>query len=41
MRKTKTKKSRQPLKSKEEKERHKRQFDLIVALAFLNMDRRR
>ena len=41
MRKTKSKKRRQFLKSKEEKERHDKQIDLIVALAFLNMDRRR
>ena len=41
MRKTKSKKPVQSLENKEEKERKKKKIDLIVALAFLNMDRRR
>ena len=41
MRKTKSKKSKQSFKDKEEKEKHDKQIDLIVALAFLNMERRR
>jgi len=38
MRKIRFKKS---FKNKEEKERHNKKIDLVVALTFLNMDRRR
>ncbi len=41
MRKPKSIKYKQSFKNKEEKERHKKQIELIVTLAFLNMDRRR
>ena len=41
MRKTKYKKYGHSFKDEEEKERHKKKIDSIVAFAFLNMDRRR